>query len=150
MPGVFTLMQYHQFFCPTFNGCQRTVSCQSIQQYLHHRFAAGDLEHLPAPLGAIRQRKVDDLCVPRELWERSSDTSFHSGGNVVAKRRRVCLPAHKCPVRAFSHRKKETRGNLITVSVSGFCSSKCTLTSSQSQTHQEPQSAVHMPQHVTF
>lgn len=40
-------------------------------EYLHHGFGAGHLQHLPAPLGAIRQREMDDLCVPRELQEQN-------------------------------------------------------------------------------
>lgn len=39
----------------------------AVSQYLNHRFGAGDLQNLPAPLGTIRQREVDDLCIPGEL-----------------------------------------------------------------------------------
>lgn len=40
-------------------------------EYLHHSFGASHLQHLPAPLGAIRQREMDDLCIPRKLQEHS-------------------------------------------------------------------------------
>lgn len=39
----------------------------AVSQYLNHRFGAGDLQNLPTPLGTIRQREVDDLCIPGEL-----------------------------------------------------------------------------------
>lgn len=39
--------------------------------YLHNGFGAGHLQHLPAPLGAVWQREMDDLRVPRELQEQN-------------------------------------------------------------------------------